>query len=147
MNSTNPLRFRAVPDSLAQLHVEASECCLIHADNPVSESKGVWLNPTVRVGYTPQQYEKAQKIEENLTHFKIFRSLWYIRIWEWAMLPFSSPKDWVVKPRFRAWRNSSSGQDEPGLFCLIDEMQVLTSSSWTYIRWFPGVGIWKTYLT
>ncbi|KAJ4396833.1 hypothetical protein N0V93_001055 [Gnomoniopsis smithogilvyi] len=45
-----PLRFRAIPDSLADFHLEGSECCLIHADNPLSarESSGVWLNPNRR---------------------------------------------------------------------------------------------------
>lgn len=44
------LTFRGIPDDLASLHLEGSECCLIHADNPLSHSKGVFLNPNVRVG-------------------------------------------------------------------------------------------------
>ncbi|KAB5580844.1 polysaccharide export protein [Coniochaeta sp. 2T2.1] len=46
-----PLQFRGIDDSLADLHLEGSECCLIHADNVLSRDpdKGVWLNPNVRV--------------------------------------------------------------------------------------------------
>lgn len=48
----NPsLRFRGIPDSLALHHLEGSDCCLIHADNSLSLTRGVWLNPNVRVSY------------------------------------------------------------------------------------------------
>ncbi|KAH0280929.1 hypothetical protein KCU91_g636, partial [Aureobasidium melanogenum] len=39
---TPRLIFRGVSDSLAKLHVEGSECCLIHTDNPLSAEQGVW---------------------------------------------------------------------------------------------------------
>ncbi|KAL9070523.1 MAG: hypothetical protein Q9161_004820 [Pseudevernia consocians] len=55
----NRLKFRGVPDSLALHHVEGSECCLIHVDNPLTQSHGVWLNPNVRVGYSPEAYAAA----------------------------------------------------------------------------------------
>ncbi|EAQ87609.1 hypothetical protein CHGG_04228 [Chaetomium globosum CBS 148.51] len=51
------LRFRGIPDSLAALHLEASECCLIHADNPGSRTRGVYVNPAVRVGYNRLAYD------------------------------------------------------------------------------------------
>ncbi len=38
-----PLLFRGIEDSLAELHLEASECCLIHADNPLSNAD--WAGP------------------------------------------------------------------------------------------------------
>jgi hypothetical protein len=59
-DTISPLRFRGIPDSLAATHVEASECCLIHVDNPMSAKKGVWLNPRVRVGYSVQAYESVR---------------------------------------------------------------------------------------
>ncbi|EFY90951.1 polysaccharide export protein (CAP59) [Metarhizium acridum CQMa 102] len=46
--SSTKLRFRGVPDSLANYHLEGSECCLIHADNPLSRTLGVYLNPKVK---------------------------------------------------------------------------------------------------
>lgn len=51
-----PLKFRGIPDSLAKAHLEGSECCLIHADNPLSAEKGVWVNPSVRVAYNSTTY-------------------------------------------------------------------------------------------
>lgn len=52
----NGLRFRGVDDSLAALHVEGSECCLIHADNPLRDDFGVFVNPSVRVSYNITTY-------------------------------------------------------------------------------------------
>ncbi|KAL8996568.1 MAG: hypothetical protein Q9169_003963 [Polycauliona sp. 2 TL-2023] len=46
---SNPLRFRGIPDSLAQYHLEGSECCLIHYDNPLSAENGVYINPEVHL--------------------------------------------------------------------------------------------------
>ncbi|KAJ6185974.1 hypothetical protein N7519_007275 [Penicillium mononematosum] len=46
--ASSPLRFRGIPDSLAEYHLEGSECCLIHTDNPLSVEKGVYLNPLRR---------------------------------------------------------------------------------------------------
>ncbi|KAF4929754.1 hypothetical protein CGCVW01_v001272 [Colletotrichum viniferum] len=58
------LRFRAVADSLAEeKHLEGSECCLIHVDNPLTEHLGVWLNPRVRVGYDGDAYRWANPTE------------------------------------------------------------------------------------
>ncbi|RMZ82432.1 hypothetical protein DV737_g2093, partial [Chaetothyriales sp. CBS 132003] len=56
------LRFRAIGDSLAAKHLEASECCLIHADLTAmgAAQHGIYINPAVRVGYTEKAY--------NLTH-------------------------------------------------------------------------------
>ncbi|KAK4099076.1 glycosyltransferase family 69 protein [Parathielavia hyrcaniae] len=51
------LQFRGLPDSLAASHLEASECCLVHADNPGSRTRGVFVNPAVRVGYTRAAYD------------------------------------------------------------------------------------------
>jgi len=52
--SSPALQFRGLPDTPAAHHLEASECCLIHMDNPLSAQKGVYLNTNVRVGYNPK---------------------------------------------------------------------------------------------
>jgi hypothetical protein len=49
-----PLRFRHEPE----LFIEASECCLIHADlaagvDAAADDKGIYVNPYVRVAYKP----------------------------------------------------------------------------------------------
>lgn len=54
-----PLKFRGLPDSLAKSHLEASECCLIHSDNPLRSTKGIFLNPNVRVSYNATTYSKV----------------------------------------------------------------------------------------
>ena len=54
------LHFRGVSDSLAEWHVEGSECCLIHYDNPAPD-KGVWLNPNVRVAYRAKGWELVRQ--------------------------------------------------------------------------------------
>ncbi|CAK7566702.1 MAG: hypothetical protein SEPTF4163_004653 [Sporothrix epigloea] len=83
-HTPHPLLFRGVDDSLAEFHLEGSECCLIHADNPLSRfsdvstsssgwrqsavndnpetSKdiGVWLNPNVRVAYSAPVYQQVR---------------------------------------------------------------------------------------
>jgi hypothetical protein len=70
--STPPLRFRGLPDSLAASHLEASECCLIHADNPLSTSKPILLNSLVKVGYNGSAYDASPSpflpITQKLTH-------------------------------------------------------------------------------
>lgn len=43
--------FRGVADCLAEHHFEASRCCVIHFDNLVTTTAGVWMNPAVRVVY------------------------------------------------------------------------------------------------
>ena len=50
------LQFRGIPDSLAKYHVEGSECCLIHSDNPLRATKGIWMNPNVRVTFNESTY-------------------------------------------------------------------------------------------
>jgi hypothetical protein len=55
---SKPLQFRGIDDALAAMHLEDSECCLIHSDNPESATKGVWLSPNVRVAYTEEAYRQ-----------------------------------------------------------------------------------------
>jgi hypothetical protein len=55
-SSQSPLQFRGIPDSLATWHVEGSECCLIHSDNPLRATKGIWMNPNVRVAFNESTY-------------------------------------------------------------------------------------------
>jgi hypothetical protein len=50
------LQFRGIADSLANYHVEGSECCLIHTDNPLRDTRGIWMNPNVRVTFNESTY-------------------------------------------------------------------------------------------
>ena len=121
------LRFRGVPDSLALHHVEGSECCLIHADNPLTQSHGVWLNPNVRVGYSPEAYAavKSPSMGQGLI------GIWTNRLWRWTTSP--KVKTLRMSSRFKSWSEGGADRSEPGRFCLINEMQVLVANGWAHV--------------
>jgi hypothetical protein len=127
----SPLKFRGIPDSLAQSHVEGSECCLIHADNPLSREKGVWLNPNVRVGYNPHAYAAVNSDESSwLSSLSILGGLWQNRLMRWFTTEWF--KENIVKGRLSEWKEQSSGNQEIGPFCLVNEMQVLIEKGWAH---------------
>lgn len=124
------LKFRAVPDSLARFHVEGSECCLIHTDNPLSETMGVFINPKVRVGYNLPAYMAVHPIHKWLSTWQILWSLWESRI----RLLFTSPmfKEWVIHKRISTWLKLVEENSEIGEICIINEMQLLTTNGWKH---------------
>lgn len=132
-NQARPLSFRGIPEDLARMHLEASECCLIHADNPLSASKGVWVNPRVRVGYSGAAYEAVNPPHGQpwLSSWAIIYGSWQNRLLRW----FTSPsfKDRVVAQRLAAWQKQSPENVEHGAFCLVDEMQVLVGNGWAHV--------------
>jgi hypothetical protein len=78
--TTTPLHFRAINDNLAIDHLEASECCLIHADNPLSVSKGVFLNPNVESGYDGSSYDAVHSSDAILSSLQICSAVWKNRL-------------------------------------------------------------------
>ncbi|TEA13830.1 Alpha-1,3-mannosyltransferase CMT1 [Colletotrichum sidae] len=126
------LKFRAVADSLAEeQHVEASECCLIHVDNPLSGSLGVYLNPRVRVGYNGDAYRKTHP--EGESWVSVWRAV--VGVWEGrARRWFSTDdvKEWVVRKRVQRWEEKG-GRQEKGVDCLINEGQVLVWNGWAHV--------------
>ncbi|RDW86468.1 glycosyltransferase family 69 protein [Aspergillus mulundensis] len=127
--SSSPLRFRGIPDSLAQFHLEASECCLIHADNPLSRIHGVYLNPRVRVGYTGAAYAAVHP--SWLSPQFMVLGIWKNRLRRWVSTTFF--QDFVVNRRVALWKGRSQNRHEVGEFCLINEMQVLISNGWAHV--------------
>ena len=123
------LSFRAIPDSLAKSHVEGSECCLIHADNPLSRTKGVWVNPNVRVGYNGTSYNAVNDDGIWPSSYAIATGLWRNRLLRWTQ-SFRASKGREVVSRFQEWKAGSTGVAEPGPWCLIDEMQILLWNGW-----------------
>lgn len=130
VSSTTSLRFRGVPDSLARYHLEGSECCLIHADNPLSKTRGVFLNPRVRVGYSPAAYEAMHPAGSWVSALDIFKGIWRNRVKRWTSVRFEGI---VVQSRLQRWRREKKGNQEPGVFCLINEMQVLVHNGWAHV--------------
>jgi hypothetical protein len=127
----SPLRFRGIPDSLADYHLEGSECCLIHADNPLSKEKGVYLNPRVRVGYNGPGYTAVNPITNWLTAKSILQGLWINRLRRWSITSWI--KEEVVRRRVDSWKALSHKNEEPGQFCIINEMQVLRRYGWAHV--------------
>ncbi|TKA23915.1 hypothetical protein B0A50_06420 [Salinomyces thailandicus] len=126
----SPLAFRGIADSLATEHLEGSECCLIHADNPLSETKGVWVNPLVRVAYNGSGYDDVHASETSTwpSNVAVATGLWRNRFNRWFRM--SSPVDGTVVERISDWMRRDSSPSEPGGFCVIDEMQVLLWNGW-----------------
>ncbi|KJZ78381.1 hypothetical protein HIM_02419 [Hirsutella minnesotensis 3608] len=128
--SSTKLRFRGIPDSLARHHLEGSECCLIHADNPLSKTLGVYLNPRVRVGYNEAAYKATHRGAAWVSPWDIFKGLWTNRIKRWTV---PALEGLVVDRRVARWKEERPGNYEPGQFCLINEMQVLVDNGWAHV--------------
>jgi hypothetical protein len=125
------LTFRGVSDSLASHHLEGSECCLIHADHPLSPTLGVYLNPNVRVGYNAPAYDAVHPKGHQLGILQILYGLWRNRFRRWFTTSFL--KESVVLKRVRAWEAEDPSRSEKGTFCLINEMQVLVENGWAHV--------------
>ena len=125
------LRFRGIPDSLAIHHVEGSECCLIHADNPLTPSRGVWLNPQVRVGYNAEAYTAVHQYRAWPPTSEILKGIWINRFWRWITPTLA--KDWKIRRRLQKWKKQNPKESEPGVNCLINEMQVLVPNGWAHV--------------
>jgi len=125
------LNFRGVHDTLAESHVEGSECCLIHADNPASRSRGVFLNPNVRVGYSRAAYEKVHNQGSWLSLPQIYFGLWKNRISRRLTTPWL--KETTITRRIRQWEKHGKDREEPGWFCLINEMQIIVYNGWKHL--------------
>ncbi|KAF7953705.1 uncharacterized protein EAE97_001104 [Botrytis byssoidea] len=136
----NPsLRFRGVPDSLAQYHIEGSECCLIHADNNLSLTKGIWLNPKVRVSYNSEADSVVNsKRGKWPSKREILEGVWSNRWARWTGFLKRFTERFSVAMRVQRWRREAFvvGQtevNEKGVYCLINEMQVLVENGWAHI--------------
>ena len=128
---TQPLRFRGISDSLAMTHLEASECCLIHADNDLTIRKGVWVNPNVRVGYSGKAYDAVHDLHNWLAVYDMLRGTWTNRLRRWTTTSWFERR--LVNSRLRIWRKTEPHLTEPGAHCLINEMQVLVSNGWAHV--------------
>lgn len=156
-HTPTPLLFRGVEDSLAEFHLEGSECCLIHADNPQSrfadvpssyshhgggvdadagKNIGVWLNPNVRVAYSLPVYEQVRGAVFP-GGFAAVHGAWANR-WERARshVLFALESQTVLN-RLRRWRaetpEGGPPRSELGAVCLINEMQIMWQNGWKHL--------------
>ncbi len=125
------LQFRGIPDSLARHHLEASECCLVHVDNPLSVTKGVWLNPDVRVGYSHKAYEAVHQDAIWPPLGESIRGVWMNRFRRW-LVP-TAIKSSMITQKVNNWMKGISDNYEPGVDCLVNEMQVLIANGWAHV--------------
>ncbi len=125
------LEFRGISDSLAAFHLEGSECCLIHADNPLTQTRGVWLNPNVRVGYSAEAYSEVHQGSIWPSAIVGLVGIWINRFWRWTTT--THLKSSTVNSRLRQWKAGDAGRSEPGTHCLINEMQVLIENGWAHV--------------
>jgi hypothetical protein len=124
------LRFRAIPDTLAASHLEGSECCLVHADHALSATRGVFLNPLVRVGYNGSAYDAVHLPSARLSPLQTYVAMWQSRMLRWTTT--TALKVRTVRQRMERWTRDS-GQVEQGAFCLVDEMHVLYDGGWKHV--------------
>ncbi len=138
------VEYRGVEDSLAEKHVEGSECCFIHADMAASmegrgeEPRGIWLNPNVRVGYNAEAYRVVNPGSGSWpTGWRRVKGVWNNRIRRWFGGPRRAKKSREALARVEGWieegRTMGENREEVGDFCLIDEMQVLFQAGWQHV--------------
>lgn len=135
-----PLRFRAIPDALADLHLEGSECCLVHADNPLSDeaARGVWLNPNVRVAYSPAAYEavRARPGERFPGKWATVAGAWANRWLRWRARLSHHVEGATIAKRLLQWEADAPDSEprrEPGVSCLINEKQIMWMNGWRHL--------------
>lgn len=119
-----PLRFRAINDSLAKYYVEASECCLIQYDNSLSASKGVWMNPNVRVGYGVKRYAAAHPPSGWPSTAETTMGRLSDQWTRWTQSNRQRRKE--IEHRYEEWAQESLWNDEIALDCLVDKMMVVS---------------------
>lgn len=134
-----PLAFRGIPDSLADLHLEGSECCLVHADNDLSYTQegGVWLNPNVRVGYSVEAYDGVHERTKWPGRWVAVKGTWSNRWHRWrsGVLQFALER-WTVRKRMTEWiahAPAGEARKERGEMCLINEMQIMWQNGWKHL--------------
>lgn len=131
-----PLQFRGIDDSLADLHLEGSECCLIHADNYLTTERGIWLNPNVRVAYGVNAYYQI-RTNRFPNPFWAVVGAWVNRFMGWRIAVQSQLENRVVRSRLEQWKLETPDGDlpryEPGEACLINEMQIMWSNGWKHL--------------
>ena len=112
---------------LSQYHVEASECCIKHYNNPLFSCHGVWINFAVRVVYSAAAYNAVSGSENRPTKAELRWGVWWSR-WFWC---FRDPES-LLKTRYRTrqWRKHNLEIEEPGVACVSDLAMVLTENRW-----------------
>ncbi|PVI03339.1 glycosyltransferase family 69 protein [Periconia macrospinosa] len=116
----NFLSFRGISDSLGAYHLEASECCLIHADN-------YW------VGYNGSAFDDIHANNGGMSMGEMFKGVWVNRFLRWVLAARTLGEERTVWKRVQEWRRTHQGEWEPGSFCMVNEMQVIHAAGWRHV--------------
>ena len=136
------LRFRALSDSLASKHLEASECCLIHTDmaalSGTGAGNGIYVNPAVRVGYTVAAYNATHAGPEEtfVSSTRYVLGVWQNRLTR-TVTPKISKQSKQIARKIARWEkdaeNSLETRNENGQICVIDEQHILIWNGWKHV--------------
>jgi hypothetical protein len=116
-----PLQFRVIADELASQNIEASERCLIHQENKMSEALGgVWMNPNVRVAHSTKNYEKVA-LNSLPSWYKGVAVAWASRLESWRGRDPATAISRGLRSRLQGWSEPLSN-----VACLMNDRQVVT---------------------
>lgn len=122
----SPLEFRALDDRLAGSHIEASETCLLHADNPVSP-KRVWMNPLVRVASSVRNYSTLKAAFPSWS--TAVTGSWVNRLSRVTSQFSLGSAQGDIRSRVQEWSHKvpkgNPERYEPGVSCLRDDVQIV----------------------
>jgi hypothetical protein len=133
---------------------------LIHADNPLSSKKGIWLNPNVRVAFNATTYSKVNRDMEIRAdiydivdgsngmlgsgtpwphNWELVRGVWLNRYARWTGWVQGWIEQRIVRGRVKKWAENGKNMNPPedrvenGVICLVNEMQVLFENGWQHV--------------
>ena len=87
------------------------------------------MNPAVRVGHNADTYEIVANGSSWPPTGEIIRG-WFKSFRVWLSLPWRNPKIYF---RYVKWRLENRGNEEFGMDCAIDEMQVVRWYDWAHV--------------
>lgn len=91
----------------------------------------------MRVGYNTAAYEAVHPAHPSSSSSlwpplgERIRGVWTNRFRRWVT--WTWPQAWRIARRVRRWEAAYPGEFEPGVGCLINEMQVLTWKGWAHV--------------
>lgn len=88
------------------------------------------MNPKVRVGYSQQAYATVHRPNGWLTSSDMLRGIWENRFRRWTTTTWLKRR--LIGSRLRRWSRKGHST-EPGIHCLINEMQVLIPNGWAHV--------------
>jgi hypothetical protein len=130
------LRFRSIDDSLAEKRIEASITCLLLQDTGAVDRGGIWMNPSVRLARTPEQYYHHVKDGRVPWRAAVLGS-WANRLERWFGVTPGDAAD--LRSRVQAWSRGvprgNPNRYEPGVHCLFDGAQVIRPKPIIRLPW------------